>query len=103
VRVKTEGTEPEIAQGALVPEDEVASTSVEIRPNDLSAVAVIDRRALEEQLEERYPKAEDRAAFINWSVELAQEALAQAWALRRLRHRYGAETVAQLSVVKTDS
>jgi hypothetical protein len=30
-------------------------------------------------------------------VELVQEALAQAWALRRLRDRYGPETVAQLS------
>ena len=30
-------------------------------------------------------------------MELVQEALAQAWALRRLRDRYGPETVARLS------
>jgi hypothetical protein len=34
---------------------------------------------------------------INRVVELVQEALAQAWALRRLRDHYGPETVAQLS------
>jgi hypothetical protein len=55
------------------------------------------RRALEQQLQERYSKAEDRAAFINGVVELVQDALAQAWALRRLRDHYGPETVAQLS------
>src|SRR6202022_612259 len=42
-------------------------------------------------------KAEDRSAFINGVVELVQEALAQAWALRRLRDRYEPATVAQLS------
>jgi hypothetical protein len=94
---KSEGTEPQIAHGTLVLESRVASARVEARSNEPSAVAVIGRRALEQQLEERYPKAEDRAAFINRGVELVQEALAQAWALRRLRDRYGPETVAQLS------
>jgi hypothetical protein len=94
---KSEGTELQIAQGALVPESRVTSASVEARPNESPAVAFTGRRALEQELEERYPKAEDRAAFINSAVELAQEALAQAWALRRLRDHYGPETVAQLS------
>jgi hypothetical protein len=94
---KSEGIEPQIAQGALVLESRVSTESGEARPNDTSAVAVISRRALEQQLEERYPKAEDRAAFINRSVELVQESLAQAWALRRLGDRYKPEMVAHLS------
>jgi hypothetical protein len=94
---KSEGAEPQIAHEALVLESRVASARVEAHSNEPSAVAVIGGRALEQQLEERYPKAEDRAAFINRGVELVQEALAQAWALRRLRDRYGPETVAQLS------
>jgi hypothetical protein len=78
-------------------ESQAASESIEALPNEPSASAVIGRRALEQQLERRYPKAEERAEFINRVVELVQEALAQAWALRRLRDRYGPETVAQLS------
>ena len=78
-------------------ESRAASASVEARPNEPPAGAFKGRRALEQQLEERYPKAEDRSAFINGVVELVQEALAQAWALRRLRDHYGPETVAQLS------
>jgi anti-sigma factor RsiW len=94
---KSEAIEPQIEQGTPLPENRVATASVVVRPNEPSAVAVIGRRALEEQLQERYPKAEDRAAFTNKTVELVQEALAQAWALRRLRDRYGPETVARLS------
>jgi hypothetical protein len=48
-------------------------------------------------LAEHYPKPEDRIAFINKVVELAQDALAQAWALRRLRDRYTPYAVAELS------
>jgi hypothetical protein len=91
---KSEGSEAQIAQEALVLETRTASASVEARP---LAGAFKGRRALEQQLEERYPKAEDRSAFINRVVELVQEALAQAWALRRLRDHYEPETVAQLS------
>src|ERR1700676_1297431 len=91
---KSEGSEAQIAQEALVLETRTASASVEARS---PAGAFKGRRALEQQLEERYPKAEDRSTFINRVVELVQEALAQAWALRRLRDRYGPETVAQLS------
>jgi hypothetical protein len=94
---KSEGAGPQNEQGALVLESQAASESIEALPNEPSASAVIGRRALEQQLERRYPKAEERAEFINRVVELVQEALAQAWALRRLRDRYGPETVAQLS------
>jgi hypothetical protein len=94
---KTEGGAAQIAQEALMLETRTASASVEARPNELPAGAFKGRRPLEQELEERYPKAEDRSAFINRVVELVQEALAQAWALRRLRDHYGPETVAQLS------
>jgi len=89
---KSEGIEPQIAHGVPALESRVASEGVEAP----SAIAVIGSCALQQQLEERYPKAEDRAAFINRAVELVQESAAQAWALRRLRDRYGPETVVQL-------
>jgi hypothetical protein len=94
---KSDGTEPQIAWEALVQGSRGISASAEARPDGLPAGAFNGRRALEQQLEERYPKAEDRSAFINGAVELVQEALAQAWALRRLRDDYGPETVTQLS------
>jgi hypothetical protein len=81
---QTGDVENQVTQETLALETQMASASG-------------GRRALEQQLEERYPKAEDRSAFINRVVELVQEALAQAWALRRLRDHYGPETVAQLS------
>lgn len=58
---------------------------------------LVSTPALEQQLEERFPKSEDRAAFVNQAVELVQDAMAQAWALRRLRDRYTPDTVAELS------
>jgi hypothetical protein len=94
---KSEGTEAQIAQEALMLESRPISASVEVRPNESPVGSFNGRRALEQQLEERYPKAEDRSAFFNGVVELVQDALAQAWALRRLRDHYGPETVAQLS------
>ena len=92
---KSEGIENQIAQEAMA--SRRASPSVELRPNEPPVGAFNGRRALEQQLEQRYPKAEDRSAFINGVVELVQDALAQAWALRRLRDHYGPETVGQLS------
>jgi hypothetical protein len=92
---KPEGIENQITQE--VGASRGASPSVEVRPNEPPVGAFNGRRALEQQLQERYSKAEDRAAFINGVVELVQDALAQAWALRRLRDHYGPETVAQLS------
>jgi hypothetical protein len=91
------GIEDQVTQEALVLKSQAASASVEARPNELPAGAFKGRRELEQQLEERYPKAEDRLAFINRVVELVQDASAQAWALRRLRDHYAPETVAQLS------
>ena len=94
---KTEGIESQIPQEAAVLENQAASASVERPPNEAPAGAFKGRRVLEQQLEARYPKAEDRSSFINGVVELVQDALAQAWALRRLRDNYGLEMVAQLS------
>ena len=88
---RSEGIENQIAQETM------ASPNLEVRPNESPVGAFNGRRALEQQLEDHYPKAEDRSAFINGVVELVQDALAQAWALRRLRDHYGPETVAQLS------
>jgi hypothetical protein len=94
---KAEGIENQVAQEALVLESRAISASVEARPNEPPAAAFNGRRAFEQQLEERYPKVEDRSAFINGVVELVQDALAHAWALRRLRDHYVPETVTQLS------
>jgi anti-sigma factor RsiW len=65
-------------------------------PKPIPADAVVGKPALEEQLEEHFANTEDRAALVNKAVELAQNALAQAWALRRLRDRYTPEEVARL-------
>ena len=91
---KSDDIENQVAADAMAPRR--ASPSVEVR-NEPPAGAFNGRRALEQQLQVRYPKAEDRSAFINGVVELVQDALAQAWALRRLRDHYEPETVAQLS------
>jgi hypothetical protein len=94
---KTEGIENQIAQEAPAHESRAISAGVEAHLNEPPEGPFKGGRALEQRLEERYPKAEDRSAFTNRVVELVQEALAQAWALRRLRDHYGPETVAQLS------
>jgi hypothetical protein len=61
-------------------------------------IPVVDtgRPALEEQMEEHIPIAEDRTAFINKTVELLQGTMARAWALRRLSDRYTPDMVAEL-------
>jgi hypothetical protein len=94
---KTWGIKNQVTQEALALESRATSASAEAPPNEFPSGAFNGRRALEQQLEERYPKAEDRSAFINGVVELVQDALAHAWALRRLRDHYGPETVAELS------
>jgi hypothetical protein len=48
-------------------------------------------------LEERFPIAKDRTAFVNETVEYVQDAMAEAWALRRLTDRYTPDMVAKLS------
>jgi hypothetical protein len=94
--VNGQGAVPQIAQEAAAPEYGVASDGVESTKQP-PAIAVAGRRAFEERLEERFPIAEDRIAFVNETVELVQDAMAQAWALRRLSNRYTPEMVAELS------
>jgi hypothetical protein len=94
---KSEDAEPQIAQEPAGRENRVAGENVEVSGNERPAVVVVGSPALEQQLEERFPKAQDRAAFIDGAVELVQDAVAQAWALRRLRDRYTPGTVAELS------
>jgi hypothetical protein len=94
---KTVGIGNKVTLEALVVESRAASASAEAGANETTEGAFNGRRALEQQLEARYPKAEDRSSFINGVVDLVQDALAQAWALRRLRDHYAPETVAQLS------
>jgi hypothetical protein len=83
-----------IAQDAAQRESQVRGKNVQ---SNGSERPVVGRPAFERQLEERYPNSEDRIAFINRAVELAQDALAQAWALRRLRDRYTPGAVGELS------
>jgi hypothetical protein len=90
-------TAPQVAGDVAAREDRIVDESIEQIRHATPAVAVASSPALQHQLEERYPNAEDRAAFVNVAVEVAQDALVQAWALRRLRDRYTPDTVAQLS------
>jgi len=53
--------------------------------------------ALQEALAERMPAPADRAAFVNETLASADEALARAWALRRLAERYPARDATALS------
>jgi anti-sigma factor RsiW len=65
-------------------------------PRPVLANSVGGEPVLEEQLEKRFPNAEERTAFVNRTVEIAQDALAKAWALRRLQDRYVPQAVAEL-------
>jgi len=67
-------------------------------PEVPTRVTVVNQPVFESQLEKSYPRPEDRIAFVNRVVELAQDALAEAWALRRLSDRYDADAVAELSL-----
>ena len=66
-------------------------------PKPIPRDTAVGKLALEEQLEERFPNPQERVTFVNSAVELAQDCLAQAWALRRLGDRYTPEEVALLS------
>ena len=91
-----QGAVPQIPTVAAPQEYGAASDAPEAT-KQLPAIAVSGRRAFERRLEERFPIAEDRMAFVNETVELVQNAMAQAWALRRLANRYTPDMVAELS------
>lgn len=67
-------------------------------PEGLRAIAVVGHPALQQQLQEWFPDPEERSAFVNQALALAEDAMARVWALRRLRDRYRAEEIARLSV-----
>ncbi len=92
-----QGAAPQIAQEVPVREYRVAGASAEATRYETPALVIAGRPALEQQLEGRFPISEDRAAFINETVELVQDAMAQAWALRRLANRYTPGMVTELS------
>ena len=60
-------------------------------------LAVSGHPALEERLVERFPNVEERSAFVNRGLALFDQALAHAWALRRLEERYIPDQVGLLS------
>jgi hypothetical protein len=94
---KLQGAAPQIAQEVPAREYRVAGGSVEATRHETPALVIAGSPALEQQLEELFPISEDRAAFINETVELVQDAMAQAWALRRLGSRYTPDMVTELS------
>jgi hypothetical protein len=59
--------------------------------------------ALQEALAARMPVPADRAAFVNETLARADEALARAWALRRLAERYPSRDVTSLSRLSSQS
>ena len=94
---KREGAPAEIVPQAPAPANRIVVETQDAAKDKTPALVIVGGPGLEEQLIRLYPKVEDRAAFINEAVELGQEAVAQAWALRRLRDRYAPYTVAELS------
>src|SRR6202790_3153327 len=87
----------QIAQGVLAQEYPAAGVNVAAARHETPALVIAGRPAVEQQLEELFPNSEDRAKFINETVELVQDAMAQAWALRRLANRYTPDMVTELS------
>jgi len=94
---KFEGLVPPIQEDAATPEFRVAGGNVVATGSETPAPVMAGRPALQQQLEELFPISEDRAAFVNETVELVQDAMAQAWALRRLGNRYTPDMVMELS------
>jgi hypothetical protein len=94
---QSQGAAPQIAQEVPAREYRVAGGNVEATRHETPALVIAGKPALEQQLEEQFPNSEDRAAFVNETVELVQDAMAQAWALRRLGNRYTPDTVTELS------
>jgi len=87
----------QIAQGAAAQAYGIEREGIEATRNEPTAIVVAGRPALEQRLEERFPIAKERTAFVNKTVELLQDAMAQAWALRRLGNRYTPDMVAELN------
>lgn len=89
---------PQAAPEVSAQEDEITGARSEANRLEPPAIIIAGRPAFEQQLEQRFPVAEARAAFVNRTVELVQDAMAQAWALRRLGNRYTPDVITELSV-----
>jgi hypothetical protein len=89
---------PQAAREVSAQEDEIAGGNSEATRLEPPAIFIAGRPAFEQQLEQHFPVAEARAAFVNQTVELVQDAMAQAWALRRLGNRYAPNIITELSV-----
>jgi hypothetical protein len=94
---KLRGTAPQIAEEDPAQEYRVTGGNADSTRHVTPALVIAGRPALEPQLEELFPISEDRSAFINETVELVQDAMAQAWALRRLGNRYTPDMVMELN------
>jgi hypothetical protein len=86
----------DIAQEVPTRESRAADGNGDVTGPEASAVATPGGPALQRQLEELFPITEKRAAFVNETLELLQDSMAQAWALRRLGNRYTPEMVTEL-------
>jgi hypothetical protein len=60
------------------------------------SLVVEDYPLLQSILKSRFPSVEARKSYVDSTLEAAQFAMAHAWALRRLRERYTADSVARL-------
>ena len=93
-----QGAAPQAAREVSARDFEITVGNSEATRHEPPAIIIAGRPAFEQQLEERFPAAEARAAFVNETVEHVQDAMAQAWALRRLGNRYSPDVVKELSV-----
>jgi hypothetical protein len=65
--------------------------------SESAVIAKAGRSAFEQRLEISFPIAKDRTTFVNETVEVVQNAMAEAWALRRLTNRYTPDVVVELN------
>jgi hypothetical protein len=71
-------------------------SSAEEQPVAQVSVLVDDQPLLEACLKTKFPDAEARASFVNTTLEHAQQALAHAWAIKRLEQRYPPQVISNL-------
>jgi hypothetical protein len=94
---------PEMADQGVYSSARSTSNLKESEDQDGGGIAVSVEEAknrgfsLDERLQDRFPRVEERTAFSNQVIDLAQTALSQGWALRRLKDRYTPEEMGRLS------
>jgi anti-sigma factor RsiW len=90
-------TQPSKASDSTRAQDSEQTGPQGNREDPTSGDAILGKPLLNEQLEEHFPNAAERSAFVNRAVEIAESALSCAWALRHLQDRYTPKEVARLS------